>query len=225
MISQHTNRVIDETRPDCTRCLKAKLTCGDWPSMTVIQFDGQTKRQQRTLPLKQKSPKAEEKALEVTLFSNPLSPWSKITISSDDIFVNYTLAHLLKGSDQVNQIVVPGIDTTLSDQCFLALSTSYFGSKHGEHALVERGLQRYGSALKKLHEALADATKCITYDVVESVIVMALFEVILFLDMFHFNIDIYADAHVGQFKWMDRSFPRPGKTDGASRPRVFPEAP
>ncbi|KAF2490866.1 hypothetical protein BU16DRAFT_136300 [Lophium mytilinum] len=170
----------DETRPICKRCLKAKLTCGDWPpSLTVIQFEGHTKRQQQTPELKQKSPMVEESALEVTRFSDPLSPWSRIMIPSDDIFVNYTWAHLLRSSDQMDQTVVPGVDRTLSDQCFLALATSYFGNEHCEQGLVQRGFRRYSSALKGLHEALCDVSKSKTYDVLESVIVMALFEMLM----------------------------------------------
>lgn len=94
----------------------------------------------------------------------------------DDIFVNYTLAHLLRSSDQVEQDVT-GIERTLANQCFLALATSYFGGEHKEKSLVERGLQRYGVALKGLHDAMGNSSKMKTYDVLESVIVMSLFEV------------------------------------------------
>jgi hypothetical protein len=169
--------MTDETRPNCKRCIKAKLTCGDWPSLTVIQFDGHTRKQQQAPESIEESPIAEENVLGLTLFSDPPSPWSKIVISSDEIFVNYTWARLLKSSDQMDQTVVPGVDRTLSEQCFLALATSYFGNENREQAVMERGFQRYGSALKLLHEALGSASKSKTYDVLESIIVMSLFEV------------------------------------------------
>jgi hypothetical protein len=157
----------------------------------VIQFNGHIKRQHQTPGLKQEPSLAENNALGVTLYSDSPSPWSRVMISSDEIFVNYTLAHLLRSSDQWDQTVVSGIDRTLSDQCFLALATSYFGNEHREKMLVDRGFRRYGTALKGLHEALCDVSKSKTYDVLESVIVMALFEVIQFLDLFDLNTDIH----------------------------------
>ena len=188
LIFPHAHRAIDETRPNCKRCLKAKLTCGDWPSLTVIQFQGRPiKRQRHTLKLKQETPMAEDKSLSATRFLDLSSPWSKVMIPPDDIFVNYTLAHLLKSSDQMDQIAIPGVERALADQCFLALATSYFGNEHREQALVKRGFQRYSSALEGLHEALGDVSKSKTYDVLESVIVMALFEVFLFLGLLQFQ--------------------------------------
>jgi hypothetical protein len=187
--------VIDETRPNCKRCMKAKLTCGDWPSMTVIQFDGQAKRQPQTLELKQESLEVEENGLAVMQSPNLSSPWSRITIPSDEIFVNYTLAHLLRSSDQMDIVIVPGVERTLSDQCFLALATSYFGNEHRDQTLVKRGFQRYGSALKGLNEALSDISKNKTYDVIESAVVMALFEVIISFSLVE-SMLMRIDAHV-----------------------------
>jgi hypothetical protein len=119
----------------------------------------------------------ENESLEVTPFSDPSSPWPKITIPSDDNFVNYTLANLLRSIDHMDQIAIPGVDRMLADQCFLALATSYFGNEHHEKSLIERGFRRYGRALKRLNEALCVESKSKTYDVLESVSVMALFEV------------------------------------------------
>jgi hypothetical protein len=150
----------------------------------VIQFQGQSKPPQQAPELKQNSPTVDENALEVTFSSDPSSPWSKVIISSDEIFVNYTMAHLLRSNEYMEQTVVPGVDRTLADQCFLALATSYFGNEHREQALVKQGFQRYSSALKGVHEALCDASKSKTYDVLESVIVMALFEVMPFRHLF-----------------------------------------
>jgi hypothetical protein len=153
--------------------------------LTVIQFDGHSKRQQQTSESRQESPVLGGNALAVMHFAGSPSPWSKIIIPLDDIYVNYTMAHLLRGSDQTEH-VVPGVNRGLSDQCFLALATSYFGNEHHDQAIVERGFQRYGSALKDLHQALCHVSKSKTYDVLESVIVMALFEV--FRSWLHFQV-------------------------------------
>lgn len=90
--------------------------------------------------------------------------------------MNYTLAHLFKGNEQVDPTALY-VERALSDQCFPALATSYFGSEHREKAVLEQGLQRYGSALKDLNTALGDLERCKTYDVLEAVTLMSLFEV------------------------------------------------
>jgi hypothetical protein len=103
-------------------------------------------------------------------------PLHSIALIEDDVFINYTLAHLLKGSESLDPST-KFVDRKLADQCFLALATSYFGHEHREHSIVERGLRRYGTALSELHRALTDMKRCTSYDVLESVILMAFFEV------------------------------------------------
>lgn len=93
----------------------------------------------------------------------------------DEIYVTYTLTHLLRGVDEEDPS--QGVQRTLSDQCFMALATTYFGTQHQEKSVFEHGLQRYGKALKDVNMALGDPGRVIGYDLLESVVVMALFEV------------------------------------------------
>lgn len=93
----------------------------------------------------------------------------------DEIYVSYTLTHLLRGVDE--ETPSQGVQRTLSNQCFMALATTYFGTQHQEKSIFEHGLQRYGKALKNVNMALGDPGRVIGYDLLESVVVMALFEV------------------------------------------------
>ncbi|KAF2665108.1 hypothetical protein BT63DRAFT_85356 [Microthyrium microscopicum] len=169
----------DETRPNCRRCLKAKLSCGDWPTMTIIQFNGQPEQQPSTPKTEPELQIVDTIENKTGLLSSSWSPWSKVAMPTDDLFVSYTLAHLLRGSYQLDDIYVPEVDRVLSDTCFLALATSYFGNDHREQAVVQRGVRRYSSALKGLNEALHDDSKSRTYDVLKAVLLMATYEMLL----------------------------------------------
>lgn len=74
-------------------------------------------------------------------------------------------------------LVDPGIDRAITGECFLALSTTYFGIKHYETAVTTRGLTRYGAALHTVHGALADDVASRSFDVLEAVMIMAVIEV------------------------------------------------
>ena len=84
-------------------------------------------------------------------------------------------SQLLTGVEAI--LVDPGFDRTIAAECFLALSTTYFGIKHHEKAVTTRGLSRYGAALQTLHEALADENASRSFDVLEAVMIMAVIEV------------------------------------------------
>ncbi|GKT45955.1 uncharacterized protein ColSpa_06136 [Colletotrichum spaethianum] len=93
----------------------------------------------------------------------------------DDIFISYALTYLLRESEGI--VVKPGTDRTLTNECFVALSTTIFGIDNMEKRVLQRGLQRYGVALKALNQALSDPRECRSFDVLEAIIIMALFEV------------------------------------------------
>jgi len=95
---------------------------------------------------------------------------------ADQIYISYTLTHFLRGQEEIEPIL-RGIDRTLSDRCFLAVATMYFGTQHQEKRVCEFGLQRYGDALRDLNKALRTERRVVSYDLLESVIIMTLFEV------------------------------------------------
>lgn len=166
--------LLDETRPTCKRCTIAKLECGGYRDLTVIQYNGSSKVQK--IPASSLQASAKDALISQILNFGNASPWQSIAPKPDDVFVSYTLAHLLKGNESMDP-TANLVDRKLADQCFLALATSYFGHDHYEKRIVERGLQRYGVALNELHSALADAKRCTSYDILESVILMSFFEV------------------------------------------------
>lgn len=109
---------------------------------------------------------------------NDSSPWHSLTIDLDEVFMTYTNDRLLKGGETIDPsaLLVP---RKLANQCFLALSTTYFGHDHRQKGVVEKGLTRYGAALAGVHDALSDPKKSATYDILEAVILMALFETLM----------------------------------------------
>ncbi|KAF2753173.1 hypothetical protein EJ05DRAFT_505362 [Pseudovirgaria hyperparasitica] len=94
---------------------------------------------------------------------------------TDDIYECYTRLNLLQGQTH-EPLVASGFNRSLLKKCFNALATTYFGAKHRQEKLVSHGLQRYGSALRDLNEALGDNEKRSRYDVLESVLVLTIFE-------------------------------------------------
>jgi hypothetical protein len=65
----------------------------------------------------------------------------------------------------------------LVEKSFLALSTVFFGLDHHEKSVVNRGFRRYGNALGLVRQALGDQSRYQSFDLLESIIIMALFEV------------------------------------------------
>jgi hypothetical protein len=87
------------------------------------------------------------------------------------------MTHLLRGEDEAARL--SGVERILSDKCFVALATTYFGTQHHEKSISEYGLQRYGRALKDVNRALGDEKRVVGFDLMESVVIMALYEVSL----------------------------------------------
>lgn len=96
----------------------------------------------------------------------------------DEVFIEYTRDRLLRGPN-VTAIDLPmDVDRTLMIKAFLALSTTYYGIEHKDRRIVNQGMQRYSHALEHVHRALSDASRNTSFDVLESIGVMSLFEVI-----------------------------------------------
>jgi hypothetical protein len=178
---------VDETRPKCQRCTKLRLDCGGYRSIAIIQYHGENTQQtasEISNSLKHSlKPQIHSTSVNLTGPKNRQSPYSSqglsllpITPSQDDVYLSYTLSHLLRGQAQ-EDMALSGIDRRLADRCFLALATTYFGFQHEQRVVSEQGLQRYSHALRYLHGALGDTSKYWSYDLLESVVVMALFEV------------------------------------------------
>jgi hypothetical protein len=85
--------------------------------------------------------------------------------------------YLLTGFEAI--LVDPGTDRAIRGECFLALSTTYFGLKYHEQAVATRGLSQHGAALQTVHKALADEDASRSFDVLEAVMIMAVIEVCL----------------------------------------------
>lgn len=168
--------------------------------MTIIQFDG---RRQRKIspPSNLTSSSGANNASWVSQSPDGLATASSlfrthIPLFSDDIFVQYITARLLQGPQIAEIALPPGMDRSLFNKAFLALATTFFGVEHKEKTVLTRGLLRYGDALKHVHQALGDPSRHQSYDLLESISVMTLFEVTLSFSQFAIILShIYISAH------------------------------
>jgi hypothetical protein len=103
-------------------------------------------------------------------------------LSEDDVFKSYSWAYLMRGQEHRPEAIEGGGEQ-LSEKCFLALSTTYFGAEHSEPSLIQRGLSQYGVALNELNTALASSSQSCSYGVLKSVVFMIVFEVSVSLPM------------------------------------------
>lgn len=100
-----------------------------------------------------------------------------IQIPYDDVYMTFTHSQLLTGTEEI--IVAPDQSRALTGECFLALSTTYFGLRHHEKPIMAHGLLRYGAAIQTVHETLANNDASQSLDVLEAVIIMTVIEVCL----------------------------------------------
>jgi hypothetical protein len=100
---------------------------------------------------------------------------SNLPISYDDLFMEFTHLNLLPGTEKID--VVPGVDRAITAQCFLALSCTYFGVKHQDKRITQRGLLRYSRALTTVNNALTKYDAVQSFDLLEAVTIMAMIEV------------------------------------------------
>lgn len=172
---------IDETKPECNRCKKAKLKCGGYPSITIIQYEGSKatrdpfRCQDTSEKLTVLAPYARS-CIDNQVQGTNISLHHWISTPQDEIFTSYTISHLLSGQDQEAHVIT-GSSYSIASKCFLALCTTYFGSEHMEASLIQRGLQRYGCALEQLNKALGDPARRHSLDVLEAITVMVVLEV------------------------------------------------
>ncbi|KAF2092986.1 hypothetical protein NA57DRAFT_49197 [Rhizodiscina lignyota] len=176
----------DQTRPECHKCLRLRLTCGGYPDLTVIQFDGRRAGK----PSQPDPVSADEAALipfnstssheSLSLFTagDEFLLNSEVQLHPEHIFISFTRSRLLQGPDSTNITgVLPRIvDRNLVQKSFLALATTYFGMEHKEKSLVQRGMQQYGHTLEDVHNALSDPSRRTSFDLLQSITIMGFFE-------------------------------------------------
>lgn len=165
----------DLRKPQCGRCVTARLQCGGTRGITFVQFDGHGQSAQ---PSDRGRDVAGCLAVEVGTrtpdtatrlhqeIHRALSP------SRDDVFTAFTLSNLLP----VQSLLVfnPGVITIKS---LSALATSYFGIKHQDRAITQYGFKRYSDALRAVHSALEASVSPPSFDLIEAVMLMGLIEV------------------------------------------------
>ncbi|CAO2653383.1 Nn.00g027940.m01.CDS01 [Neocucurbitaria sp. VM-36] len=167
----------DLTRPSCWRCVKARLYCGGPLDIAIIPYRGGVNSSSSVA-----QPRDEVLTSATDWRSASISPdcYSIDTrrfFPNDDLFSTFTHLHLIPGHEEI--VVAPGTERAMAGQCWLALSTTYFGIKHQDRAITQYGLRRYGSALTSLHKALEDLGGSRSFEVLEAVMIMGLVEFLI----------------------------------------------
>lgn len=120
------------------------------------------------------------------MFSTNWIPDSLNLHSFDDTMcVAYTNYNLLKGAVRVKEVkhpfVIPGLSSfnkdSLTRNCILALSFTFFGQQHSSTTITRKGTSLYGSSLTELNRLLRDPVESRTMETFEAIMVMTLYEV------------------------------------------------
>ncbi|QYT05891.1 Zn(2)-C6 fungal-type domain-containing protein [Trichoderma simmonsii] len=177
----------DLTTPHCKRCLKAGLQCGGSRGLSIVQYDGRSGRavSSNTSSIAQAisniamGQDVNSSGASHLDSMNPTAPWSiyRPQMPHEDIFVTYTVSQLLEDGADVSSM--PGSSGGLAKQCLVALSTTYFGIAHMEKEILRRGMSKYGKSLRTLNQRLGDQSASRTLDVLQSIMIMALFEYLI----------------------------------------------
>ena len=76
---------------------------------------------------------------------------------------------------------IPGVESfqkqSLTQKCLLSLSFSFFGAEHSQWNITRQGMRLYGLALQELNDALSDLVRVQSTEVLDSVMLMSLYEV------------------------------------------------
>ncbi|KAF2033009.1 hypothetical protein EK21DRAFT_98575 [Setomelanomma holmii] len=155
----------DLTRPACLRCRKRRLQCGGPQDIAIIPYKDQSHAVVSSSNTERTSVMNNSPCCRVA---------TTLSIPHDAVYISYTHTHLLDGNEAI--VLRPSIDRSITSECFLALSTTYFGIKHRQKWIVTCGLSRYGGAIRSVHEALAKDDASRSFDVLEAVMIMAVIE-------------------------------------------------
>ena len=98
-------------------------------------------------------------------------------IPREEILVRYANTHLVFPNDLDKIVLEPAMSTGLTRQTFLALATTFFGTEQKDGTLVQQGLRQYSYAISRLNQALGDPKQYPTLDLLQSIVIMAMFEV------------------------------------------------
>jgi hypothetical protein len=163
----------DLTKPGCGQCALRGLQCGGPQSIVIIPYN----KRRNTAPSRKNScndpnARAFVQQVEKTGQTNAILT---LPVSYDDVFTAFTNLKLLPGTEKI--VLPPEFDRTITEQCFLALSYTYFGAKHQDKGITQHGLQRYGQALGTVNRALIQHDAAQSFDVLEAVTILAMIEV------------------------------------------------
>ena len=114
--------------------------------------------------------------------SVPMSP--HISLNRDEMYVLYTIRHLVKGPSammycNVLQCNSPTLHPhqSMMNQCLLALAKVFYGLHNHESRVIQQGMHLYGRGLGTLREVLGKAKCTVTTEMIVTVLALSVGEV------------------------------------------------
>jgi hypothetical protein len=171
----------DNTRPVCTRCLKAGIECPGFGQR--VRFVDENSRIRRSIAISQaqvaKFSAAEERAREVLL---PMLP---LTVFKNEIFMSFLFSKFFQGYHSERCCGLPNIwanelvESTEKPRhkSWDALAAIVFGQAHKRQDVILNGLVLYGQALSELRNKLSSPDDRQTESIMASMTALYMYEV------------------------------------------------
>ena len=150
--------LVDRRLPECSRCVRIKEKCEGYAPTHFVVFE----------------PKIISLPGPVLIPVPVPVPTPGPSILNEDLFITYTRHYLWEGSGEYFKVLSMDYHSTfLYRGAITALSTSYFGLRHGRPEIVRSGNRLYGNLLVEVNRALNQPSK----DLLAAVVCLGVFEV------------------------------------------------
>ena len=162
---------LNQDRPRCARCHKAKFQCLGYRDLFIDERQPVMRRVNRTKSNHDLYHRNSSVASPLTL-----APWKF------DIFISYLINNITVHMRVVCQnLAVPNCRSdsaqrTATEECILALATTFFGVGHAQTSLVREGRCLYGRALRRISSTIVNPSNTTT-EVMSGVFALSLHEV------------------------------------------------
>ncbi|EPS32070.1 hypothetical protein PDE_07029 [Penicillium oxalicum 114-2] len=190
----------DETKPLCTRCLKAGYQCEGYVQYAeFIDVTSQVSSKKlsergstsganatRNVPACSSSSAASPGSYELPLISSSVN----LPLNEKDVFITHLMSRLFSWHEDPSspqsaswiEILLrgPEDETSLSFSSIHALATVYFAKVHRQSSLMRQGARLYSRALQALQMNLQDPILCMEDDLLVAIICLAIYELVAF---------------------------------------------
>ncbi|KAH5426705.1 hypothetical protein HBI47_117570 [Parastagonospora nodorum] len=182
----------DENRPTCMRCQKAGLKCDGPKDFTFVDATivASRRRPKQTQGLPSPTPSIASSEASVSVRS--MTPPIRMLGDPQEICIMFTRSHLAQGGpvditlQELQSKDLPLLETNSATACRTAhlrtvqsFATIFFGTKHKQPEITQRGYIQHGATLQQLNRALTEP-HCYRYDeIIQSVMTLAIQETLV----------------------------------------------